>query len=272
MVRMAGFQPSSPIDRILARLRSGPPGVRLLLFDFDGTLVGFALAPEAVHLPDARRALLRRIAVRPDVVLGFVSGRRLDDLRGRVAVEPAWYAGLHGMELDLGDDAPRRHPALDVFAGVANSLAAHLESRIIWPGVHVENKGGSVVLHWRGAHPDDAREARAMLADEVERFSDAVPVRLLRGDAVWEVLPDADVDKGHAVQAMRQRLAETTGGVPRTMFVGDDWTDEHGFAALGEDGVSVCVGTRESDAHFRLATPGDVELLLTALAESPPFA
>jgi trehalose-6-phosphatase len=68
---------------------------------------------------------------------------------------------------------------------------------------------------------------------------------------------------------MQERLARLRGAPPWTLFAGDDWTDEHAFEALGDGGISVCVGDRPSVARFRLAAPATVELLLAALASAP---
>ncbi len=49
-------------------------------------------------------------------------------------------------------------------------------------------------------------------------------------------------------------------------LAGDDWTDEHAFEAIGDAGVSVCVGDRPSHATFRLPDPAAVEAVLAGLA------
>jgi trehalose-phosphatase len=262
---------SSPAD-ILSAIVSGPGRRRLLLFDFDGTLVEFAPVPGAVSLPESRREWLERIATRPDAVLGFVSGRRLDDLRSRVDVAGAWYAGLHGLELHLAGEPLVRHPALEEFTPLALALANRFASRVDWPGVWIEYKGASVAVHWREAATEDGMAARAALATTADEPEFRGRLRLLDGDHICEALPDVPWDKGRAVEAMQERVAQDDAVAPWTVFVGDDWTDEHAFEALGTQGVSVCVGQRPSKAHFRLATPSVVEEFLAQLATAPSLA
>lgn len=253
---------------IVAAVADGPPGPRLLLFDFDGTLVEFGPVPGAVGLPHARRRWLEAIASRADAMLGFVSGRRLDDLRPRVGVDRACYAGLHGLEIAWPGEAPVRHPALEEFTPVALALANRFASRLAWPGVWIEYKGPSVAVHWRDARPEDGAAARQALAEAaVAEFPGRL--RLLDGDRVCEAVPDVPWHKGRALESMRDRLAIEAGAPPWTLFAGDDWTDEHAFEALGDGGVSVCVGDRPSRAAFRLPGPAAVEALLEGLASAP---
>lgn len=256
---------------IVSAILSGPPGPRLLLFDFDGTLVEFGSVPSAVSLPPERRRWLDAIAVRTDAVLGFVSGRRLDDLQSRIGVAGAWYAGLHGLEIALPGEPMVRHPALDDFVPLALALANRFASHVAWPGVWIEYKGPSVAVHWRDALPEDGAAARLAFAGVAASEGEG-RLRLLDGDRVCEAVPDVPWDKGRALDTMQERLARLAGAPPWTLFAGDDWTDEHAFEALGDGGISVCVGERPSIARFRLAAPAAVEQLLAALASAPRLA
>lgn len=255
-------------EAIVAAVVAGPPGPRLLLFDFDGTLVEFASVPGSVRLPPDRRRWLDAMATRSDAVVGFVSGRRLDDLQARVGVPGAWYAGLHGLEIAVPGEEVVRHPAFDESAPFALALANRFAAALRWPGVWIEYKGPSVAVHWRDATAADGAEARAAFA-ACARAEPAWRCRLLEGDRVCEAVPDVPWHKGRAVQAMQERLAGRAGIPPWTLFAGDDWTDEDAFEALGEAGVSVCVGNRPSVARFRLPGPAGVRGLLAALARAP---
>ena len=84
-------------------------GRLLLLSDYDGTLTPIVDQPDQAWLADATRDDLRALARSPNIHLAFVSGRDLADLRGRVGVADAIYAGCHGLEIE-GPGLRFRHP------------------------------------------------------------------------------------------------------------------------------------------------------------------
>ena len=61
-----------------------PAGTRLLfLSDYDGTLAEFDPDPTIPRPSPQTAELLCRLATRPDISFGIVSGRRISDLRTR---------------------------------------------------------------------------------------------------------------------------------------------------------------------------------------------
>ncbi|HUH08897.1 MAG TPA: trehalose-phosphatase, partial [Egibacteraceae bacterium] len=120
---MAGNDPSRIASDILERRGTR----RLALFcDFDGTLVEFQPHPAAVRLPGDRRALLERFVDHPATSLGIVSGRRLADVRERTGLPgTAYFAGLHGLEIEGGGDRfvhPQVAEARALVQGVSTTL------------------------------------------------------------------------------------------------------------------------------------------------------
>jgi trehalose 6-phosphate phosphatase len=115
------------------------------------------------------------------------------------------------------------------------------------PGVLVEDKGASLVLHYR-RQPAARRAAIAAAAAAAEALGDRYHV--LPGKLMLEIKP-TDVDKG---TALRRAMAEPpfAGRVP--VFVGDDVTDEDAFAAINAlGGYSARVGLDGATAaRYRL--------------------
>jgi trehalose-phosphatase len=157
----------------------------LLLLDFDGTLCEFDPDPDAVELSGPRRALLLGLAVRPDVTVGVVSGRRLQDVRRRTQISPrAYYSGLHGLEIE-GPGVSFIHPeaerGLDAIRRVSASLRLDLSGM---PGVFLEDKTLSVAAHFREAAPEDAVRVREIVATPARSSSRACS-RSCRAPACW---------------------------------------------------------------------------------------
>jgi len=232
-----------------------PPRAALFL-DLDGTLAPFMPRPEQVG-PDARRAALLDDLTRAlDGRLAVVSGRALEDLdrilEGRVGAIAAVHGlvrrGAHGVA------SAKPHPDLDHARDVLRDLARGDK------GLLFEDKGLSVALHYRNV--PSAADAVIEAAERLAQSSDLV---LQLGDMVAELRTPGQ-DKGKSVSAfLRERPFD--GATP--VFVGDDLTDEDGFAAAARlGGYGVLVGPeRPSQATYRLA---DVAAVLDWLSAGLP--
>ncbi len=238
----------------------------LLLTDFDGTLCEFQADPDAVFLTDARRTALSTLAQRPELIVGVVSGRRAADVRRRCALEgPAYYAGLHGMEIDAPNSA-FRVPQLAERRDLLQDIARSIDTAIApLAGAFLENKDLSVALHVRAASPADRGRAERAFWSLATPALDAGTIKLQRGQCVFELLPDIAWNKGDAVRWIEADATSRHGAAVRPVYLGDDQTDEHAFEAIGSRGVTVVVGRRPSQASLRLEDPATVERLLVQL-------
>jgi trehalose 6-phosphate phosphatase len=239
----------------------------LLLSDFDGTLAGFEADPEAVALPPARRALLEALARQDGVTIGLVSGRRLADVRDRAALAvDACYAGLHGLEIDCGDER-FVHPAVEATRDLLQELASTIDTEVRkYPGAFVENKGLSMAAHFRGASPEHAARVTEFVDALAQLHVEAGTLRVMRGACLLELLPNIDWHKGSAVDWIYAHAARRHGAI-FAAYMGDDVTDEDAFRALRGRGVSVAVSPRAKGADLAIDGPEDVEVLLRALTD-----
>jgi trehalose 6-phosphate phosphatase len=117
-------------------------------------------------------------------------------------------------------------------------------------------------LHYRRA-PTLAAYAHRLMAQLAANASGTL--ELQKGKRVVELKP-AGIDKGTAIG---EYLGEPPFRGRRPVFIGDDATDEHGFAEVNRGGgVSIRVGPGASCARFRLADVAAVRGWLTgALTE-----
>ena len=102
----------------------------------------------------------------------------------------------------------------------------------------------------------------------VDRAVAAHPgLRKTGGKRVFELRPDIDWDKGHALWSLFER-AGLRRGMSLPVFVGDDLTDEDAFVALGADGAGIVVADtpRDTAARYFLRDPGEVRSFLDELA------
>jgi len=243
-----------------------PAGTRLIfLSDYDGTLADFHTDPTIPRPSKRTRELLCRLADRPDISMGIVSGRRVADLRTRTQLTTRVYlAGLHGMEIEVGQ---RRwqHPDLEAAREDVRQLNERLESvRGRVAGLILEDKHASVAVHVRGVEAGGRESALALADEQAAEWVTSGRLRRLTGNLVLEFLPNVACHKGDATRWIARDVEERTGDMGWVVFVGDDVTDEDAFNAI-ERGVSVLVGSRESAATYQLGSTSEVNSLLAWL-------
>jgi trehalose 6-phosphate phosphatase len=228
--------------------------------DVDGTLADIAPHPEAVAIADHARDTLSLLAAGCGGAVALVSGRAIVDIDRLFAPLHLPAAGLHGFERR---DAAGRITRADVDTGRLLAVRAGLTAfAAAHPGALVEDKGLSLALHYRQA---PAAEADAFaLAKELETEAGGALV-LQRGKMVVELRP-AGPDKGTAVAAF---MAEPPFAGRRPVFVGDDVTDEAGFATINAmDGISIRVGVgTPTCARYDGASVAGIHDWLAAAAE-----
>ena len=239
-----------PVHRDPIRPRPPAPADDWALFlDVDGCLLEFADTPDAVTVPESLPATLAALAQRLTGAIALVSGRSLASIDRLFAPLQLPASGLHGIE---HRSAARRIPAPPAPAALGTIRSEARQIASAFPGAFVEDKGPALGLHWRAA-PQAANALRAFAEVALPRLPGYC---LQHGDQVVELRPAAS-DKGSAILMMLEE-APFRGRVP--VFVGDDLTDESGFAVVNaHGGLSVLVGEREpSAAHFGLRDPGAV--------------
>lgn len=229
---------------------STPPFTRraAIFLDVDGTLLEFASRPQDISLPpglvDMLAVLQRRLPV------ALVSGRRLEDLDRLFAPLVLPMAGQHGAERRAATGRALRS---DVAQAPLTAAARQLQRwALAHPGALVEDKSMSVALHYRRA-PELAAAAAEVTANIAAALGAAFTI--VAGNMVYEIRP-SNCDKGRAIAAFLTE-APFTGCVP--VFVGDDATDEDGFAYVNSvGGHSIRVGGGPTLARYRIETVTEV--------------
>jgi len=227
---------------LAAVLRQRP----LLAFDFDGTLAPIVARPEDARPSQAVSARLSQLAAL--LPLAIVSGRRVDDVRGRLGFEPQFIVGNHGAEEE--GLAPDETALAALRTRIDTQRPALLEA-----GVTIEDKGASIALHYRLSRTRE--EALQAIAGLLAARDDALHV--FGGKLVVNIAPRLARDKAQAVRSLMQRAGTTS-----LVFAGDDVNDEPVFEAAQPGWLTVRVGRDDPRSHamFCLDSPGQMPLLL----------
>jgi len=234
------------------------PGRCAYFLDLDGTLVEIAQHPRAVRIDRSLRTLIAALHKASAGALALISGRPIADIDRLFEPTRLPAAGQHGAE--RRDAAGRLHEhgvdrrPLDLLSAAAQGW------REDHPGLMIEDKGLSLALHFRQA-PEMMEQIAARVHERLQDAHDGF--HMLPGKMVLEIKPSGR-DKGRAI---REFLAEAPFSERIPVFIGDDVTDEYGFAAVNAlGGMSIKVGAGSSVARWRLADVTAVRRWLQAAA------
>jgi trehalose 6-phosphate phosphatase len=206
-------------------LRSGHSA---LFLDVDGTLIDFAPSPNDVVVPSGLVEDIASLERSLGGATALVSGRTIEDLDHLFQPLRLRASGVHGAETryDPSEPVPQVENAgklsPGLWASVTDALAA-------FPGTFAENKRYSFAIHYRSA-PHLGPRLLTMLRELVNARGDEL--QIFEAHCAFEI-KGGNFDKGLAIERFLNR-APFAGRVP--VFIGDDWTDESGFAAVVRGG------------------------------------
>lgn len=240
------------INEALERLSRAP--VLLVASDFDGTLAPLADHPDKVVPDEDALGALRELASLESTHGAVISGRARQDLIQRCSsCGDIMLIGSHGAEID---GATALTPVEASGLELLREGAARLEAE--FPGLFVEHKPTGVAVHYRHVDAEIHDEVR----DRIEMMASCATCAVLQpGILVHEVLV-VRTNKGTALAHARRRV-----GAAGTIFIGDDRTDEHAFAALEGQDVGVKIGEGETAAAYRVPDQSLVAPLLRTLLD-----
>ncbi|MGD2253209.1 MAG: bifunctional alpha,alpha-trehalose-phosphate synthase (UDP-forming)/trehalose-phosphatase [Anaerolineales bacterium] len=250
-------------DQMIQRFMMG--NERLLLLDYDGTLVPFTSTPDKAKPGEDLLQLLKRLSLDPKNHLVIISGRdstTLDEWFGSLDID---LAASHGAHTRLSTDTEWQHAAIpDVEEWKDQLLPVFEVFTDRTPGALLEDKENALAWHYRRTDPEMGTQRANELLTALEGLVANTPLLILHGNKVIEV-KDSSTSKGHAVK----QWLTSSANYDFVAAIGDDITDEGMFEALPEDAWSIKVGrTQHSTAEYCLKSPDEVLALLERLAPS----
>ncbi len=233
---------------------------RLLMFDYDGTLVPFVDDPvEAV--PDEEIAdIVRRIASDAMNQVIILSGRDRHTLEawlgntgaGLIAEHGVWLKEKNGkwqMLKPLTSDWKEQiRPVLEIYVDRT-------------PGAFIEEKEYSLVWHYRRSDQSLGELRAGELKERLLDMAASLDLSVLEGSSVIEV-KNSGVNKGIAARRYID-LADWD----FILAIGDDWTDEDTFSVIPEDMYSIKVGAGYTKARYTIRSLREVRKLIEELSE-----
>jgi trehalose 6-phosphate synthase/phosphatase len=232
---------------------------RLVLLDYDGSLVRFADRPESAAPDEEIRALLGSLAAAEGNEVVLISGRDK-------AIMERWFGELgisivsdHGVWFkEKGSDWHMREQLKVDWKQSIRPILERQSDRT--PGAILEEKEYSLAWHYRLADPELAALRLTELREALMELTANLDLSVLEGDKVLEV-KNTIVNKGRAASVW---LAGRSWDF--ILAVGDDRTDEDMFAILPDTAYSIKVGSGISKAKYSVNSVDEVRALLKVLA------
>jgi len=230
---------------------------RLLLLDYDGTLVPFASKPhEAVPDKELLR-ILKKLATNPQNKVVIVSGRdrfSLEKWFGRVSVS---MVAEHGIWIKENGEKWQTIETLDKhWKEKIKELLEHYVDRT--PGSFIEEKEFSLAWHYRNV-PQDLAEVRVKeLKEALFHLTANLDLSVLDIKKGLEV-KNSSINKGRAVSHWLKRRWNFI------LAMGDDTTDENIFEVLPNTAITIKIGLAISRAKFNIRSFRDARKILRML-------
>lgn len=233
------------------------PHTNIFLFlDYDGTLTPIVKSPDKAFISEYMRSLIIRL--KEYIPIAVISGRSLQDIKGRAGIEDIIYAGNHGAEIwngskiVKGQESEVESNLLKEFLDKLKNKLSHIE------GILIEDKGVTAGIHFRMAKVKNMAEFFDTFSKIAKDYENSFKVT--SGKKVFEIRPLNAWNKGDAVLWIIKNLGN--GKIP--VYIGDDTTDEDAFRAIKGKGISICIGG-SSEADYYLTGQQEVEDFLKQL-------
>ena len=230
---------------------------RLILLDYDGTLVGFKDNPQDAK-PDAQLFnILDSLESQSNTSLSLISGRDKETFQKWFGDKPYDLITDHGVWIRQ----QRKWTALEILKNDwMSNIKPILESFVDrTPGTFIESKKYSLAWHYRTADPELAQIRTIELNTVLTSMVSNNNLSILSGNKVIEI-KSSNVNKGRAANHLFVK-----NDYDFILIMGDDWTDEDMFEAAPTFATTIKVGYTKTKAKFKIKSSDQVRDLLERL-------
>jgi len=233
---------------------------RLMIFDYDGTLMPLEATPSKGKPNPQVLTLLNELTKLKDTDVAIISGRDYRELDLWFEKVPLLLSGDHGMRYRWIDGQWQTmiEPNNGWKSAFKELLYQFLDQM---PGSVIEEKKYSIAFHYRQCEPDMVAIKRIELLDALHTIKGNSNLELQQGHKMIEI-KDASVNKGQAALLFAARH-----NYDFIFIAGDDITDETMFKAL-PNALTFKIGEGPTSAHHRLNHLQDLARIIQAFLSS----
>ncbi len=234
---------------------------RLVLLDYDGTLVKHTAIPDMAKLPAEISDIIRKLVHNPQTEIFIITGRGHEDIDKFLNHIPINIIAEHGAMVK--EDGVWRNQIIDNFEWKKTIIPILNQITVKCAESFIEEKYFSLTWHYRNADPDlgyaSSRELIHLLEKEIQAFN----LKILDGNKVVEILTN-ETGKGRAVKKLFEQNQYDF-----ILSIGDDVTDEEMFEYFLQhsNAFTIKVGEGLTFARYKLNNIKEVASLLKQLSE-----
>ena len=231
---------------------------RLIIIDYDGTLVEFNENPE-LAIPDENLInLIKDLNKKTDTHVAIVSGRDKKFLNKWFGKIPITLIAEHGHYQKVNnEDWTKKLKVSNLWMEDLIPLFETFTDRT--PGTFIEKKKNSLVWHYRKSDPE-------LASDRVVEFKTVLT------SLISEELQVLDLNKAIEIISVRINKGVAISELFKNNYdfiicMGDDISDEYMFNTLPEDSFSIKVGNKNTNAKYYIQNPLEVRKLLKSIID-----
>jgi len=249
--------------KLLEVYRKSPK--RLLLLDYDGTLVSFNKNPDRVEPPKNVLDALQKLADDDKNDIYVISGRDSETLSKWLGHINIGLVAEHGakMKKKNGEWNKQTEEVLDETAKeTLRKIMKYFVKRTA--NSFIEEKEYSFVWHYRNSNQDQAKLRASELLTELSGYADILNIQVMQGNKIIEARVKG-MNKGAITKKL---LLDNNYGF--ILACGDDNTDEDMFKVLqkNKNAFTIKIGDSSSYARYNIFTPQMCVSLLEYLGTS----
>jgi trehalose 6-phosphate synthase/phosphatase len=234
---------------------------KLILLDYDGTLVNYELIPQKATLSEDLGDIILKLIDKPQTQVLIISGRGHSDIDRLVDHLPIDIIAEHGAMMKTGGvwkdratkEATWKKEVINIFNQITSSC----------PESYIEEKKFSLTWHYRNSESQAGYLHSRELILRLENVIQSGSLKILDGNKVVEVMAQ-EIGKGKAVEKLLEKEEYDF-----ILSIGDDTTDEEIFELLlpNANAFTIKVGNGNTFAKERFNSVSDVGLFLKHLSE-----
>jgi trehalose 6-phosphate synthase/phosphatase len=228
---------------------------RLLLLDYDGSLVPFVEDYEAAKPSESLINLLMKLCSDPVNSLVIISGRSQANMEEWFSELPCSLIAEHGAYIRKVGQKSWRAMSHSETAWKKLARPIFETYAAITPRARVEEKGHSLVWHYRQSPAYYSQKSAVIIKRLLKPVIKTYGLEIFNGNKILEI-KDPRINKGEAIMPWLKKNPDFI------MAIGDDYTDENMFNILPPHAYTIKVGRGRTIARFRTPSSKDIVQLL----------